>query len=107
MDAAARRAHRRRQYLIAEACVALGARSSTVSAITGIPRREARRLVIDDQEHGATRGNRPNSPDWLAKCNLTDRIHASTFLAIYVRVAECGKGRCRAAWGRGPRQGAA
>ncbi len=80
-----------RSLSLAKACVELGARIKTITYLTGLDHHVLVRLFFVD-EHSARRGRPPASPEWFHQANLIEKVEASVFGSLYVRVAAFGYG---------------
>lgn len=70
---------------MAHACVELGARVRTVSALTRLPRRTLIRLFFADPQT-IPRGRPPDSPEWYHTANVLFRAEASIVGVLYHRM---------------------
>ena len=61
-----------RALALAKACAACGARVRTIGHLTGLPPREALRLLFPDRM-AVPRGRSPDSPEWYHGANLLHR----------------------------------
>ena len=73
-----------RALALAKACAACGARVRTIGHLTGLPPREALRLLFPDRM-AVPRGRSPDSPEWYHGANLLHRAEASIVVALYRR----------------------
>lgn len=80
---------------LAKQCVELGARTKTVSYITGLDQHELRRMFFID-EHSAPRGRAPESEDWYLQPNLIKKVEASIFASLFARIHRQGFGHADA-----------
>jgi len=69
-----------RALALAKACAACGARVRTIGHLTGLPPREALRLLFPDRM-AVPRGRSPDSPEWYHGANLLHRAEASIVVA--------------------------
>lgn len=74
---------------LAKECVELGARTKTVSYITGLDQHELRRMFFVD-EQSAPRGRAPESEDWYLQPNLIKKVEASVFASLFARIHRMG-----------------
>lgn len=76
-----------RALALAKACAACGARVRTIGHLTGLPPREALRLLFPDRM-AVPRGRSPDSPEWYHGANLLHRAEASIVVALYRRLRD-------------------
>jgi len=76
-----------RALALAKACAACGARVRTIGHLTGLPPREALRLLFPDRL-AVPRGRSPDSPEWYHGANLLHRAEASIVVALYRRLRD-------------------
>ncbi len=78
-----------RALALAKECAQLGARARTIHRLTGMPLPEIQRLFFV-APRSAPRGRAPDSPEWYHAANLLDRIQASIFCSIDMRLRKAG-----------------
>lgn len=74
---------------LAKECVELGARTKTVSYVTGLDQHELRRMFFVD-EQSAPRGRAPESEEWYLQPNLIKKVEASVFASLFSRIHRMG-----------------
>ena len=78
-----------RSLAIARSCADLGARVRTIAYITGLERKELRRLFFVDAQ-SAPRGRAPDSPEWYHQANLLEKVEAAIVVAIFRKLRDLG-----------------
>lgn len=78
-----------RSFALAQACADLGARARTIHLVTGIPLPDIQRLFFNDPRLSIL-GRAPESADWYHVTNWINKLQASIFGSIYMRLRRGG-----------------